>query len=236
MYTVLLFVVIITGREVLFKDMDFTKDDEHVLLTNGKLLFETGKATMFTSLLAVTNALMLLFFLPSSFIENDPVLNSIPAGLHVILFLFVFVIPYVFHQYRGEKLERIFRELIYLNFKEKTEKLNLEELPSFLFEFDTSEKQKEPVPLVEGSIRPQLAERRDNDPVSPKKDDRIDYDELIVERTDFFKKYFPLISDLFTSPTAALNAYYFSEMLKRQLQNDPELVHIFIARNSDVNS
>ncbi|MFW9993242.1 MAG: hypothetical protein ACFFD4_14460 [Candidatus Odinarchaeota archaeon] len=234
-YSTLLVIAIISNRNVLFKEVDFTKPDEQVLLSSGNQLFEAGKATMFATLLAALNSLMLLFFLPQSFPEKDPFLSGLP-GLHLFLFLFIFGVPYVVHQLKGEKLEKLFRELLYLEFKEKTKNVPPEELPAFLFEVSTMEEQKK------GRIRSLSEESADYyhkkeqyDQLNTRKNDsRVNYNELMEERTEFFKQYFPGISSLFISPTATLNPYYFSEMLKIRLQKDPELIQLFIARNPGV--
>ena len=63
-YAVLLITVLITGRDIVFKQVDFTKDDEEIAVDTANMLFKVGSVTTFVMLVTTMDTLTLLFFLP----------------------------------------------------------------------------------------------------------------------------------------------------------------------------
>ena len=128
-YSALFVTAILVSRD-LFNAIDYNQTDEQILVDHGSRLLESGRTTLFIALVTTLDVLLLLFILPESFPDTDPSFSQFP-GLHLLLFLFTFAFPYAVHQIRGEKLERIFNELLYIDFSEKLKILPLEEQPDF---------------------------------------------------------------------------------------------------------
>ncbi|MHA1166239.1 MAG: hypothetical protein ACTSRU_00320 [Candidatus Hodarchaeales archaeon] len=199
-YVTLFITIIIVSRD-LFKAIDYTQTDEQILVEHGNKLIESGRVTMFIALLTTLDVLLLLFMLPQSFPGSDPAFSQFP-GLHLLLFLFTFVFPYAVHQVRGEKLEKIFIELLFIDFSEKLRNIPLEEQPEFLRGPDTNLN-------LEGTN-----DKSTNSALTPER-----YNELLLERDEFFGKYYPSLKSLFQGKNMALNSYYLSEVLKKRVQS-----------------
>lgn len=199
-YITLFLTVIIVCRD-LFKVIDYSQTDEQILVDHGSKLLESGRVTMFVALVTTMDVLLLLFMLPQSFPDSDPSLAQFP-GLHLVLFLFAFAFPYAVFQFRGEKLEKVFNELLFIDFNDKLKNMQLAEQPEFIR-----------VSIIEMDLEG-VSDNSSDSALTPER-----YSELLLERDEFFKQYYPSLSCLFQSQNMSLNSYYLSEVLKKRIQS-----------------